>query len=106
MSEPAIRVNGLGIRFFIRHQRPSIHSGIVRFLKRKAKPEEFWALRNLSFEVEAGRVLGIIGPNGSGKSTLLRVMARILAPDEGDLELRGHVSSLLSLGAGFQPELT
>jgi ABC-type polysaccharide/polyol phosphate transport system ATPase subunit len=106
MSDYAIRVRDLGIRFFIRHQRPSIHSGIVRFLKRKPKPEEFWALRNISFDVGVGRVLGIIGPNGSGKSTLLRVMARILSPDEGELELRGQVSSLLSLGAGFQPELT
>lgn len=106
MTGYAIRVRDLGIRFFIRHQRPSIHSGIVRFIKRKPRPEEFWALRNITFDVEAGRVLGIIGPNGSGKSTLLRVLARILSPDEGELELHGQVSSLLSLGAGFQPELT
>ena len=83
-----------------------MHSGIVRFLSRKPRAQEFWALRNISFDVEAGRVLGIIGPNGSGKSTMLRVFSRILAPDEGELEIRGQVSSLLSLGAGFQLELT
>lgn len=107
MSAMAVRVRDLGIRFFIRHQsRPTVHSGIVRFLKRAGASEEFWALRHIDFEVPAGRVLGIIGANGSGKSTLLRVLSRILAPDEGQLELRGQVSSLLSLGAGFQPDLT
>lgn len=107
MSSSAISVSDLGIRFFIRHQRnPTVHSGIVRFLKRAPAPTEFWALRNVSFEVPAGSVLGIIGVNGSGKSTLLRVLARIFAPDEGQIELRGRVSSLISLGAGFQPELS
>jgi lipopolysaccharide transport system ATP-binding protein len=107
VSDHAIRVKDLGIRFLIRHQRaPTVHSGLVRFLKRGGKPEEFWALRNVSFEVGSGRVFGIIGPNGSGKSTMLRVLSRILAPDEGEVELRGQVSSLLSLGAGFHAELT
>ena len=107
MNAPAIHVKDLGIRFLIRHQRaPTVHSSMVRFLRRGGRPEEFWALRNVSFEVGKGRVFGIIGSNGSGKSTLLRVLSRILAPDEGEVELRGQVSSLLSLGAGFHAELT
>ncbi|MGH2726938.1 MAG: ABC transporter ATP-binding protein, partial [Actinomycetota bacterium] len=107
MSQNAISVRDLGIRFLIRHQRaPTVHSSLVRYLKRGGKPEEFWALRNVSFDIPSGSVFGIIGPNGSGKSTMLRVLSRILTPDEGELEIRGQVSSLLSLGAGFAPELT
>jgi lipopolysaccharide transport system ATP-binding protein len=104
---PAIRVRDLGIRFYLRYQSaPTVHSGLVRFLKNRPKPQEFCALRNVSFEVPKGEVLGIIGSNGSGKSTLLRTLARIYFPDEGELEIRGRVSSLISLGAGFQPELS
>ncbi len=107
MSETAIKVRDLGIRFYLRfQQRPTVHSGIVRFLRHQQKPEEFWALRNVSFDVPKAKVLGIIGANGSGKSTLLRTLARIYYPDEGELEIRGRVSSLISLGAGFHPELS
>lgn len=63
-------------------------------------------VHGVSVVLESGVVTALIGPNGSGKSTMLRVLSRILAPDEGELEIRGQVSSLLSLGAGFQPELT
>jgi ABC-type polysaccharide/polyol phosphate transport system ATPase subunit len=108
VNEIAIRVKDLGIRFFLRlhHSAPTVHSGIVRFVKHRPKPDEFWALRNVSFEVRKGEVLGIIGSNGSGKSTLLRTLARIYFPDEGEIEIRGRVSSLISLGAGFHPELS
>jgi lipopolysaccharide transport system ATP-binding protein len=107
MSDWAVRVRDLGIRFYVRHQRnPTVHSGIVRFLRRLPPPEEFWALRGVSFEVREGSVFGIIGRNGSGKSTLLRTLARIFTPDEGEVEIRGKVSSLISLGAGFHLELS
>jgi ABC-2 type transport system ATP-binding protein len=102
-----LRARDVGIRFLIRHIRaPTVHSGLVRFLKRRPRAEEFWALRHVSFEVPVGTTFGIIGANGSGKSTLLRVLARILAPDEGEIEVRGRVSSLISLGAGFEPQLS
>jgi ABC-type polysaccharide/polyol phosphate transport system ATPase subunit len=102
----AIRATGLGLRFFIRHHHPTVHSRLAQLMKRRPRADEFWALRDVSFEVAAGEVLGVIGPNGSGKSTLLRILARILQPDEGEVALRGRVSSLISLGAGFHIQLT
>lgn len=107
MSDYAIKVEDVGIRFVIRHQRsPTVHSGLVRFMKGTAAQEPFWALRNVSFEVPRGRVFGIIGANGSGKSTMLRTLGRIYAPDEGTVRIRGKVSSLITLGAGFNPNLS
>jgi lipopolysaccharide transport system ATP-binding protein len=72
----------------------------------RAKSRELWALRDVSFAVGPGTVLGVIGPNGAGKTTLLKILARVIVPTEGRVNGRGRVVSLLEMGAGFQPELT
>lgn len=82
------------------------HSSTETPLASRGSMQDFWALRNVSFEVRKGEVLGIIGRNGAGKSTLLKVLSRITDPTEGRVRIRGRVASLLEVGTGFHPELT
>jgi lipopolysaccharide transport system ATP-binding protein len=117
-SDPVVTVRGLGKRYRIWTQaRPTslsdrvgsaFHGVRARGRKETAAParQELWALRNVSFDVEAGEILGLIGPNGAGKSTLLSILARITEPTEGRVEIRGRVSSILEVGTGFHPELS
>ena len=130
MSENAIVVENLSKRYLIGHRLSSggkykytalrdVIGRETRNFARKAldvvrgrqvvqgdEIEEFWALRDVNFEVKQGEVLGIIGRNGAGKSTLLKILSRITEPTEGRISLRGRVASLLEVGTGFHPELT
>jgi len=88
--------------------RDTIAHGVSRIAHRERLPaaEEIWALRDVSFSVEQGEVMGVIGPNGAGKSTLLKILTRITTPTTGNATIRGHVGSLLEVGTGFHGELT
>ena len=103
-----VRVSKLG-KQYRRYQanRPfTLQEAVVRGLRGLKPVERFWALREISFEVDPGKMVGLIGPNGAGKSTLLRLIGGVGRPDEGILQVSGKIGALLDLGAGFHPDLT
>ena len=120
MSTPAIRVENLSkvYRIGAKEQEPQSRAGAfkrraispIAYLRRTLRPpredEIFWALRDISFEVLRGEVMGIIGRNGAGKSTLLKILSRITEPTSGRAVINGRLASLLEVGTGFHPELT
>lgn len=102
-----VKVDHVSIRFRLQTDRiSSIKETIVALLKGKLKYKEFWALRNVSFSVEKGEVLGIVGHNGAGKSTILKIISGIMKPTEGKITLEANVVPMLELGSGFDYELT
>jgi ABC-2 type transport system ATP-binding protein len=100
---PVIRAVDVSKKFELHHDK-SLKERIINW--RQPNVEQFWALHNITFEVEESHTLGLIGANGSGKSTLLKLIAGILTPTTGFVERRGRVAALLELGAGFHPDLT
>ncbi|MBI1923539.1 ABC transporter ATP-binding protein [Candidatus Poribacteria bacterium] len=108
----AIEFHNVSKRYRLGERRDNLREDMVRVL-RKLRPgtqishkRDFWALRNVSFEVPEGQVLGVVGHNGAGKSTMLKLMSKITAPTKGRITTRGHLASLIELGAGFHPELS
>lgn len=105
MTTPAVVVENVSKRYRLyRDRNQSLKATILR--RGRARYDEFWAIRDLSFEIQSGRTFGLIGANGSGKSTLLKCIARILRPNVGRITLDGKVAALLELGSGFHPELS
>ena len=106
MGEPIIVADHLGVSF-VRNRRRNLK--LREFFVRghlRPRVDEFWALRNISFEINPGDAVGVIGKNGTGKSTLLKLIAGVLIPDEGTISTYGRVAPLLELSAGFSPDLT
>lgn len=105
MTDAAVSVEHISKRFRMYHERnDSLKSMVMR--GKKSVHEDFWALKDVSFEVPHGSTFGLIGKNGSGKSTLLKCLAKILWPEEGSITARGKQASLLEVGSGFHPELS
>lgn len=121
--QPIIQVENLGKKYIIRHEHPERYVALRDVMTQKAKKlfsfpkhlrvpsskpdyEDFWALKDLNFEINQGDRVGIIGRNGAGKSTLLKILSRITEPSTGRITLKGRVVSLLEVGTGFHPELT
>jgi ABC-2 type transport system ATP-binding protein/lipopolysaccharide transport system ATP-binding protein len=108
MNSPnVIEVRDAGMRYRVhKSRRRSLREKMFRTLLRRDEVIDIWALKDVSFDLERGGSLGIIGDNGAGKSTLCLLLSQIMAPTSGSVNVAGRVSALLTLGAGFQPDLT
>jgi ABC-2 type transport system ATP-binding protein len=103
---PMIRVKDLGIQFKRNRRQRRSFKDLFAESSRRAKPDEFWALRNVDFSVARGESIGVVGRNGQGKSTLLKLVAEVMLPDEGKVEVNGGVAPLIEITGGFVDDLS
>lgn len=102
-----VDVKNVSMRFNLSSEKfDSIKEYVIKSIKSQIKVEEFWALKNVSIQIERGESLGLVGLNGSGKSTLLKTIAGVLKPTKGSVEVQGTIAPLIELGAGFDMNLT
>ena len=106
MATPVISVDDVGIRFKRNRQRTRSVKDLFGRGERSQKPDEFWALRNVSFDVHQGESIGVVGRNGQGKSTLLKLVAEVMLPDEGTVAVRRGVAPLIEITGGFVDDLS
>ena len=107
MTEPAVEVASLSVSYRVRHeQAATLREYLGSAVGGAARQQTFWALRDVSFTVPRGEVLGVVGANGAGKSTLMKTLARVVLPAAGHVVVRGRLAPLIELGAGFNPDLT
>ncbi len=107
MAKTAVKVENVSVMFNLNKEKiDNIKEYVIKFLKRKIRFTEFWALTDVSFEVKEGERIGILGFNGAGKSTLLKVIAGVLKPTKGSVQVNGVIAPLLELGAGFDMNYT
>jgi ABC-type polysaccharide/polyol phosphate transport system ATPase subunit len=107
LGKSVIKVENVGMQFNLSQEKvDNLKEYVIKMLKRELLFQEFWALRNISFEIEKGDRMGVIGLNGAGKSTLLKIISGVMKPTEGNLEINGKLVPLLELGAGFDSNYT
>ena len=107
LRETIIKVENVGMEFNLSQQKvDNLKEYVIKFLKRDLNFQSFWALKDISFEIEKGDKVGFVGLNGAGKSTLLKLIAGVMKPKEGNIQVKGRISPLLELGAGFDPDYT
>mgnify|MGYP004524148223 CR=1 FL=1 len=107
MGKPVLKLTKVGMKFNLSSEKvDSLKEYFIKFVKKDIHFEEFWALKDISFELQKGDRLGILGLNGAGKSTLLKVIAGVYEPTEGTVQKKGLIAPLIELGAGFDPQYT